>query len=91
MDTPQHAALAGVLEYACDEPVPPGTLVRVPLGRREVPGVVWSQGVEAAADESRLRPLQAVHGALPPLAPAWCRLVEFTAGYYQRSVGEHPH
>ena len=25
---------------------------------------------------------------LPPLASAWCELVGFAAGYYQRSIGE---
>ncbi|MDB5731899.1 MAG: priA, partial [Variovorax sp.] len=41
VQTPAHSALGGMLSYASDEAPPPGTLVRVPLGRREVLGVVW--------------------------------------------------
>ena len=39
--TPQHAGLAGCLDYAHPEPLAPGSLVRVPLGRRQVLGIVW--------------------------------------------------
>lgn len=88
VETPQHAALGGVLDYACDPPLPAGTLVRVPLGRREVSGVVWHRGGDATADDDRLRPLAAALTALPPLAAPWRQLVEFAAAYYQRSVGE---
>ena len=42
VDTPQHAGLASVLDYACAQAPPPGTLVRVPLGARTVTGIVWS-------------------------------------------------
>jgi primosomal protein N' (replication factor Y) len=64
-------------------------LVRVPLGRREVLGVVW----ELLPDSGGLAPAQAkaVLGALeglPPLSATWRKLVAFTAGYYQRSLGE---
>jgi primosomal protein N' (replication factor Y) len=64
-------------------------LVRVPLGRREVLGVVW----ETLPDSGDLAPEQTrtVLGALealPPLNATWRSLVAFTAGYYQRSLGE---
>ena len=38
---PAHSALAQTLTYAHSAPLPAGTLVRAPLGQREVPGVVW--------------------------------------------------
>jgi len=41
VQTPAHSALGDVLSYGGDAPLPAGTLVRVPLGRREVLGVVW--------------------------------------------------
>jgi primosomal protein N' (replication factor Y) len=45
VSTPAHSALGDLLSYACDRPLPPGTLVRVPLGRREL-GVVWDAPAE---------------------------------------------
>ncbi|MBA3593897.1 MAG: primosomal protein N' [Polaromonas sp.] len=87
--TPAHSNVAGALTYACESPLAPGTLVRVPLGKREVLGVVW----EVLPDSGDLQPAQAraVLGALDGLAPlseTWRRLVAFTASYYQRSIGE---
>jgi primosomal protein N' (replication factor Y) len=42
VDAPQHAGLGSLLSYRAPAPVPPGTLVRVPLGRRETTGLVWT-------------------------------------------------
>jgi primosomal protein N' (replication factor Y) len=88
VDTPQHAGLAGVLDYLGPPGLAAGTLVRVPLGRRTVPGIVWPTRPAVAADDARLRELTGVFGGLPPLPAAWLKLLEFAAGYYQRSVGE---
>lgn len=92
VQTPAHSALGDVLSYASPLPVAPGALVRVPLGRREVLGVVWSaqpagtRGDAAAPVE--LKPIGAVLDALPPLGAGWRDLVTFAARYYQRSLGE---
>jgi primosomal protein N' (replication factor Y) (superfamily II helicase) len=93
VDTPQHAGLASALDYACGQSLPPGTLVRVPLGRREVPGLVWPGSPQDEAEtEARplagLKPIAEVLQALPPLPRRWCDLVDFTARYYQRALGE---
>ncbi len=88
VDTPQHAGIGGVLDYLHGQALPPGTLVRVPLGRREVPGIVWPYGGAAPAPEAALRPIGEVLSALPPLPAAWLALVSFAAGYYQRGAGE---
>jgi primosomal protein N' (replication factor Y) len=87
--TPAHSGVAGPLTYRSELPLAPGQLVRVPLGRREVLGVVWEQ----LPDSGGLAPAQAktVLGALEGLAPlglTWRKLVAFTASYYQRSLGE---
>src|SRR3990167_174212 len=87
--TPAHSSVAGPLTYRSEWPLPPGSLVRVPLGKREVLGVVW----EMLPDSGDLPETQAkaVLGALDGLAPlsaTWRRLVGFTASYYQRSIGE---
>ncbi len=87
VDAPQHSGLSGPLDYASEQALTPGSLVRVPLGKRELLGVVWPG--EAMPDPSlSLKPLTAVFDALPPLRGDWCRLLDFAAGYYQRSVGE---
>jgi len=97
VDLPQHSAIAGPLSYRHSRPLEPGTLVRVPLGSREVMGVVWEDGGTrgarggamggSAAPRDVLKPISGVLD-VPPLNPTWCRLVTFAAGYYQRSVGE---
>ena len=87
VDAPQHADLIGPLTYASESKLAPGTLVRAPLGRREVAGVVWLAG-EPAERSADLRPISEALTALSPLSSAWCRLVEFAAAYYQRGIGE---
>ena len=86
--TPAHSNIAGRLTYECEQALAPGTLVRVPLGQREVLGVVWD-GIPDPVDPGQT--LRSVVGSLDGLAPlgtTWRRLVMFTAAYYQRSLGE---
>src|SRR5665647_749508 len=69
----------------------PGTLVRVPLGRRELLGVVWDAPVGpvmATLDPGKLRSLAVTLESIAPLASSWRQLIAFTAEYYQRSLGE---
>ena len=90
VDTPQHASLGALLDYLSPQPLASGTLVRAPLGRREVTGIVWDDTASDGEIETRveLRAVtQALH-SLPPLGAAWRALVEFAAHYYQRSIGE---
>ena len=88
VETPQHTGLGAPLDYEAAESLPAGTLVRVPLGRREVTGIVWP-GAPAADDDSiELKPVAQVMSALVPLTEPWCELVGFAAAYYQRGVGE---
>ncbi|WP_293641018.1 primosomal protein N' [Polaromonas sp.] len=87
--TPAHSGIAGPLTYRSESPLAPGTLVRVPLGKREVLGVVWEL-LPDAGDllETQARPLAGVLDGLTPLSATWRKLVTFTASYYQRSLGE---
>ncbi|WP_405048355.1 primosomal protein N' [Rhodoferax sp.] len=89
--------MAGTLTYLSDSSLPAGSLVRVPLGQRELLGVVWDAPVEnagadlaarSALDPSKLRPIAAVLDALAPLSANWRTLIGFAASYYQRSAGE---
>ena len=97
VDAPQHSGLTGPLDYTSEHPLAPGSLVRVPLGRRDVAGLVWPAAqpdstpgamLAAPALPITLRAVQQVVRSLPPLSPRWCELVSFTAAYYQRSIGE---
>ncbi len=93
VQTPAHSALGDVLSYRSAVPLAGGVLVRVPLGRREVLGVVWSAQLQEDAGDNagspmELKPVGAVLEALPPLSDAWRDLVSFAARYYQRSLGE---
>ena len=88
VETPQHAGLAACLDYQSEFPLAPGTLVRVPLGKRDVPGIVWRAGGDGTAAGVELRPVRQALTALPPLSDAWRQLVGFAAGYYQRGLGE---
>jgi primosomal protein N' (replication factor Y) len=86
---PAHSAIAGPLTYQSDSPLAPGTLVRVPLGRREVLGVVW-ENREGSGEllEMQTKSIAGVLDGLDPLPATWRKLVGFTAAYYQRSLGE---
>ncbi len=89
--TPAHSQIAGALSYRSVEALPAGSLVRVPMGRRETLGVVWDAPAPEdipALDPAKLRSVAAALTGLPPLSAAWRRLVGFAARYYQRSLGE---
>ncbi len=89
VELPQHSGLGQPLSYTCTLPVPPpGSLARVPLGKREVLGLVWPQAVQAHAGGAALKPITQVFTDLPALASAWLALVGFAAAYYQRGIGE---
>lgn len=88
--TPAHSALGGALSYRSELPLAPGTLLRVPLGRREVCGVAWDDapGGPDVLTPGQLKEILGPLEGLPPLSAAWRELVAFTASYYQRSLGE---
>lgn len=90
VQTPAHSGVGGLLSYRSTVPVDAGQLVRVPLGRREVLGVVWRvhreapEGIAAAA----VKDMASVLEGVAPLNGPWLKLVQFAAQYYQRSLGE---
>jgi primosomal protein N' (replication factor Y) len=88
--TPAHSGVAEGLCYRSELLLAPGTLVRVPLGAREVLGVVWEcpDAAPVGLSEARTRDVAGALEGLPPLNDRWRQLVQFTARYYQRSLGE---
>ena len=91
VQTPAHAALGSVLSYKSESLLTPGTLIRVPLGKRETLGVVWDADAAQATGEVDPGKIRAIAGTLDGIAPlskTWQQLLTFAAQYYQRSVGE---
>jgi primosomal protein N' (replication factor Y) len=88
--TPAHSGVGGVLSYRSESPLTPGALVRVPLGSREVLGVVWDcpDHPPEGLTDAQTKPVAGVLEGLPPLNGCWRQLVKFAAQYYQRSLGE---
>jgi len=98
---PAHTALSGPLTYLHTQPCPAGSLVRVPLGQRDVLGIAWDEdsrasqpseatgpGAPPTLSSRALKPVSMVLPDCPPLNPAWRALMGFAARYYQRSLGE---
>src|SRR5919108_6502142 len=79
--------LAGPYDYRADgaTALKRGDFVIVPLGRREVVGVVWGEGTGDVVD-SKLRDVVAPVEA-PPLPPVLCRFVEWVANYTMSPPG----
>ncbi len=90
VQTPAHSQIGGSLTYLSEQALAPGTLVRVPLGKRETLGVVLADaaGAKPALDAGKLRPISGVLDGIEPLSTHWQQLVTFAATYYQRSGGE---
>ena len=88
VETPRHIALGPLLSYESQHPLSSGTLIRVPLGRRVVTGIVWDGDNSGTEDEPALRAVDEIFDALPPLSADWRALIDFSAAYYQRGVGE---
>ncbi|MEN9670568.1 MAG: primosomal protein, partial [Pseudomonadota bacterium] len=93
VQTPAHSPLAGLLTYQSEQLLEVGSFVRVPLGSRELLGVIWQK---LAAPEAMLSKqgkeieLKAITAGLgiQAVSPLWLKLVSFRANYYQRSLGE---
>ena len=87
--TPAHSGLGGALTYLSDTALEVGSLVRVPLGSRELLGVVWNRPEQDShVPTDTLKPIHHVLQELAPLNASWRQLVNFAASYYQRSAGE---
>ncbi len=64
--------------------------MRVPLGRREVLGVVWEEVPERenTRGDADNKPIAGVLAGVSPLTSHWRQLVTFSSKYYQRGLGE---
>ncbi len=80
---------AGPFDYAVpsDLEVAPGDVVLVPLGGRQVVGVVWDAPGPDPAPEAKLKPLSGVLDT-PPMRTPMRRLVDWIAAYTLAPPGE---
>ncbi|MBE9604796.1 primosomal protein N' [Acetobacteraceae bacterium H6797] len=81
--------LAGAYDYAVpagEEPPPLGSFVVVPLGGRDMLGVVWDGEPDMALAESRLKEIRHVLPA-PPMTPSLRRFVDWVAAYTLSAPG----
>jgi primosomal protein N' (replication factor Y) (superfamily II helicase) len=83
---PAHSDLPPTLSYTSEQPLAAGSLVRVSLGKREVLGIVWGDG--EGCEDVKLKAIEGALGEIAPLNAAWRALIQFSARYYQRSLGE---
>lgn len=60
--------------------VEPGSVVQVPLGPRQVIGVVWDGGDDNGVDPKKLRPITRVFDC-PPLAKEMRDFIDWVATY----------
>jgi primosomal protein N' (replication factor Y) len=60
----------------------------VPLGRRELTGLIVATAEASALDDSVVRNVERVIDEVSPVAPAWLALTRFAADYYQHAWGE---
>jgi primosomal protein N' (replication factor Y) len=88
--TPAHSGMGHTLSYRSELLLTPGTLVRVPLGSREVLGVVWDclDAPPEGLTEAKAKTVMGALEGLPALNAQWLKLVRFTSQYYQRGLGE---
>ena len=92
VEAPQHSGISATLDYQSDTIA--GTRDAGAGAARPAPG----HGHRLASDRAPMRPTHPRSGrssrstqslgALPPLPPDWLKLVDFTAAYYQRGIGE---
>lgn len=63
-----------------DMVIEPGSVVQVPLGPRQVIGVVWDEGDANKVDPKKLRPITKAFDC-PPLKPEMRRFIDWVAAY----------
>ncbi|MFM8692428.1 MAG: primosomal protein N', partial [Limnohabitans sp.] len=89
VQTPAHSAVGGLLTYRCVQPVQAGHLVRVPLGRTQLLGVVWAVNKQPpqALKADAVRDVLEVLDAVDPLSTRWGPRVDVGGRDYQRAGG----
>lgn len=80
--------LPALFDYCSAQAVEIGQRVIVPFGRRRLVGMVVAKPEVPALEPEQVRAVEHVLDDLPPMPADWLAMMEFTAGYYQRPLGE---
>lgn len=67
-------------DYKADTPLPAGTFVAAPFGRKQAVGVVWDRKPDTSFDEMKLKAVSK-RIDIPPLPPETIAFVNWVAGY----------
>ena len=86
---PAHSPLRLPLSYLSELPLASGSLVRVPLGQREVLGIVWDSeaGQEGAPEGVQERSIAAALSIAPSCVSKWKRRLAETGSLEPGRVG----
>ncbi len=83
LDVPIHT----LFDYMVDEAVVPGQRVVVPLGRRQMIGVVMESVVSSDVPHGRIRKVLCVLNDSEPLSVGLLELLKFCSDYYHYPIG----
>ncbi len=86
VDVPQLPPLTYLLEAGVEVSV--GTRCVVPLGNREVVGMVVGVNHDSEVDTKRLKSVKRILSEISPVNSTWLSLTKFASDYYQHSWGE---
>lgn len=73
-------------DYKTEEPLVPGTIVRVPWGKEQQIGVVWKIGASSKLPEHKIKPVIEVFN-FPPLSSRLISFIKFVADYNMAFLG----
>lgn len=88
LDRPMPEPLVYRVEGVAAQVATPGRCVVVPLGRREVVGMIGRAVAVPGIEAAKVRLVRRVLESVPPLSPEWLDLTRFAAEYYQHAWGE---
>ncbi|MHB8421882.1 MAG: replication restart helicase PriA [Leptospirales bacterium] len=78
------------LTYNLPENTPepaPGTRVRIPLGNREVAGLVWNKEIQSPQSGFILKPVSEILDSFPLMPPELFPILSFTSWFYRIPLG----
>ncbi|WP_420412447.1 primosomal protein N' [Roseibium sp.] len=78
---PVAVPVAYTYKVATGQTVVPGTIVKVPLGPREVIGAVWDGEPDAAINPKKLKSISHIYETTPPLDKDLRRFVDWVASW----------
>lgn len=84
---PVAVPVAYTYKVPAGETVVPGTIVKVPLGSRQVLGAVWDSEPDASINPKKLKTITTVYSKTPPLAEDLRRFVDWVANWTLAAPG----